>query len=82
MLLMDIRDFLQARQGASLGELCRHFRLPESAMQGMLEQWMRKGRVVRMRAPCASQCGQCVAESEWYRWQRDARPVIPIRLQS
>jgi len=79
---MEIRDFLRARHGASLGELCRHFRVPESAMQGMLEPWMRKGRVVCMRAPCASECGQCQAESEWYRWQRDDRPVIPIRPQN
>jgi putative ferrous iron transport protein C len=78
MLLIEIRDFLQARHGASLGELCRHFRLPESAMQGMLEHWLRKGRVVKLTAPCADHCGQCVGESEWYRWQGRARGMIPI----
>jgi len=80
MLLIEIRDYLRARTGVSLGELCRHFRLPESAMQGMLEQWVRKGRVVKLTASCASHCGQCVGESEWYRWQGNARRTIAITV--
>ena len=81
MQLIALRDYLQTSHGASLAQLCRHFRQPQSAMRGMLEHWIRKGCVVLLEAPCASSCGQCNGETEWYRWQEKRHRIIPLKVQ-
>lgn len=78
-MMNELRVYLQSRSSASLAELSRHFRRPDSVIQGMLSHWLRKGHVVLMRASCADHCGQCAGETEWYRWQKNQRAVILLK---
>lgn len=62
MLLLKVRDHLQLVGSATLTDLARRFDIPESAMQGMMEQWVRKGKavVVNDDINCGSgACGGC-----------------------
>lgn len=78
-MMNELRLYLQARASVSLAELSRQFKQPEAVIQGMLSHWVRKGRVALMRASCADHCGQCVGETEWYRWQENQRAVILLK---
>ena len=74
MILSDIKRYLQARGQASLGDIALHFDANPEAVRGMLEHWIRKGRVERQLAnpACGSACSQCdPADTEIYLW-RDA----------
>ncbi len=71
MILSDIKQYLAQRGNASLSDLCIHFDANPEAMRGMLEQWMRKGRVQRhsASASCGSSCNKCDMDStEIYQW--------------
>ena len=71
MILSQIRDYLQQRGEASLEDIARHFDTPPEAVRGMLETWMKKGRVQRHRAApsCGTSCTQCdPAATEFYQW--------------
>ncbi|MBS1155366.1 MAG: hypothetical protein H6R07_1290 [Proteobacteria bacterium] len=78
-MMNELRLYLQDRPSVSLAELSRQFKQPAAVIQGMLSHWLRKGRVVLMRAPCADHCGQCAGETEWYRWQENQRAVILLK---
>lgn len=74
MILMELRDYLKEKRAASLTDMARHFDIPESAMQSMLEHWVRKGcAVVDAGTPCSGGCGgcrsRCGGESMVYRWR-------------
>ena len=86
MILGRIRDYLRERGQANLLDLALHFDTTPDAMRGMLEPWLRKGRVrrVAMDAACGSGCSQCVPEvTEVYVWAEgvgdDAPAALPIR---
>ena len=71
MILSDIRNYLQQRGQASLSDIAMHFDTPPEAVKGMLEIWIRKGRVRRHLAhpSCGSSCSQCAPTStEIYQW--------------
>jgi len=75
MILSDIRNYLQQRGQASLSDISMHFDTPPEAVKGMLETWIRKGRVQRRLAnpSCGSSCSQCgPATTEIYQWQGSA----------
>ncbi|MCL2298111.1 MAG: FeoC-like transcriptional regulator [Proteobacteria bacterium] len=65
MILMKLRDYLKEKHTASLSDVARHFDIPESAVQNMLEHWVQKGQVtvgyatVDAGASCSSGCGGC-----------------------
>jgi hypothetical protein len=62
MLLLDIRDHVQLVGSITLTDLARRFDRPESAIQGMMEQWVRKGNVsiVNNDVSCSTgSCGGC-----------------------
>ena len=74
MILTDIRRYLEHRGQASLEDIARHLDSDPEAVRGMLEHWMRKGRVRRHRAGAAcGGCSQCEGSAlEVYEWLEDA----------
>lgn len=75
MILSEIKKYLKAHKRASLADLVNHFDAEPEAMQGMLGQFVRKGRVLRLDVPaggCSGGCGNCKCEGssmEIYEWQ-------------
>jgi DNA-binding IclR family transcriptional regulator len=63
MILLKLRDYLKEKHVASLSDVARHFDIPESAVQNMLEHWVQKGQVrvghatADVGASCGSGCG-------------------------
>jgi transposase-like protein len=75
MILQDIKRYLQQRGQATLGDIARHFDSEPSAVQGMLDRWVRKGRVRRRLATssCGSSCSKCDPTNiEIYQWVEDS----------
>jgi len=73
MILSDLRDYLKQQQRVTLHDLMIHFRMDADALRGMLEVWIRKGKV-KKNAPdsavCGSSCCKCdPALTELYEWQ-------------
>lgn len=78
MILSDIRRYLEERGRASLSDIALHLDSDPEAVRGMLDVWMRKGKVRKelMTASCGGSCNKCAsATTEIYAWV-DARPVI------
>lgn len=83
MILSQLRDYLKERGQASLQDLALHFDADSGAVRGMLEHWIRKGKVTRRSAAatCGSSCTQCdPAAVEIYRWNdaKESTPPQPI----
>ena len=79
MILSDIKQYLSQRGNATLVDICIHFDTKPEAMRGMLEQWIRKGKVQKhsMDASCGGSCTKCDPEStEIYRWVDSADPAF------
>jgi hypothetical protein len=77
MILIELRDYLKEKHAATLSDVARHFDIPESATQSMLEHWVRKGcAMVDAGASCRSGCGgckiHCDGASMVYRWLNHA----------
>ena len=71
MILSDIKRYFSDRSAASLSDLSLHFSVEPDAMRGMLEQWIRKGRLRKLPegTSCSSCCDGCNSESlEIYEW--------------
>lgn len=71
MILADIRSYLERRGQASLADLALHFDSDPDALRGMLQVWIRKGRVSKgtATAACGSSCCRCdPAATELYTW--------------
>ena len=70
MILSEIKTYLMQRGQSSLAEIASHFNTDPEAIRGMLEVWLRKGRVSRHQA--SSSCGGCCkcdpAVMELYQW--------------
>jgi hypothetical protein len=89
MILSEIKHYLMQRGQASLTDIALHFDTPPEAVRGMLEQWMRKGKVRRIMATasCGSSCSRCdLATTEIYEWTATEagkrRPVsIPLQCE-
>jgi putative ferrous iron transport protein C len=85
MILSDLRDYLRQRGQASLQDMALHFDADPDALRGMLEQWIRKGKVSRRsaKASCGDSCTQCdPASVEIYVWGTEAsgtETVIPVQ---
>ena len=79
MILSDIKRYLMERRQATLADLALHFDADADAMRGMLQQWVRKGRVTKVMAGggCGSSCSKCdPAAVEIYVWN-DAAGNVP-----
>ncbi len=76
MILSDIRRYLQQRGQSTLADLCSHFDADPDAMRGMLQVWVRKGRVLKqaVNASCGSSCTKCdPSATEIYVWTGPGR---------
>jgi len=75
MILSDIGNYVQEHGQATLGEIAQHFNAQPDAVRGMLETWIRKGKISRQLATtsCGSSCQQCdTASIEIYIWGNTA----------
>jgi len=71
MILSQLRDYLRQHQQATLGDIARHFDSDPLAVRGMLELWVRKGKVQRssLTPACGGGCNRCDPSiTEIYRW--------------
>lgn len=72
MILATLRHYLQERGEASLQEIALYLESDPDAVRGMLELWLRKGRVARRKldGACGGSCCKCPAEvTELYSWK-------------
>ena len=71
MILPEIRRYLSQRGQASLADIALHFDIEPDALRGMLEVWMRKGKIQKQlaTASCGSSCNKCQSDAtEIYAW--------------
>ncbi len=72
MILSHIKPYLMQHRRVTLGDLAYRFDTEPEAMKGMLDQWIRKGRVLKLeqRAVCSKTCGKCGhgVAMEIYQW--------------
>ena len=71
MILADIRRYLEQHRRAALQDIALRFDSDPDAVRGMLEQWIRKGKVrlCRASAACGSSCSKCGPDAvEIYEW--------------
>lgn len=76
MILSEIRDYLQARGRASIGDLATRFDAEPDAVRGMLRTYIRKGRVRQLgwSQNLCSGCTKCEpAQVEVYEWLGSGR---------
>ncbi len=73
MILSEIKKYLMSRRAATLQDISLHLDVAPDAVRGMLEHWMRKGRVVRLLCPgvaCSKACTNCDSTlMEIYQWK-------------
>ncbi|MGD2083429.1 MAG: FeoC-like transcriptional regulator [Chromatiales bacterium] len=84
-MLAELRRLLRSRGAVSLAEAAQHLDASPEAVRGMLEHWIRKGRVRRLtpdRCRCCTACGP--DGPEVYVWVDEAdgageppRPACP-----
>ena len=71
MILSQIAAYIEKRGQASLADIALHFDVDPNAIRGMLEVWVRKGRIVRLgtQTGCGTSCTQCDSnQTEVYAW--------------
>ena len=71
MILAEIKKYLMLCQQATLRDIALHVEADVDAVRGMLEHWMRKGKVRKTMAAavCGSSCCKCdIATTEIYQW--------------
>lgn len=76
MILTDLKAYLSGRGRATLSDMALHFDSDPDALRGMLEQFIRKGRVRRLTlGPACGGCQKCdLAAPEIYEWT-EGRPA-------
>ncbi|HHE37311.1 MAG TPA: sugar metabolism transcriptional regulator [Candidatus Cloacimonetes bacterium] len=75
-MLTKILNLFKERKIINLSDLSIHFKTDRSAMQGMLQQLIRKGYIELLNAECSTcsaNCKSCsfVEEKEYYRLNED-----------
>ena len=71
MILSQIRDYLKQRGQCSLSDIALHFDADVDAVRGMLDVWIRKGKVEKSSATasCGTSCQSCdTSTTEVYSW--------------
>lgn len=71
MILSEIRDYLRSNGQAAVIDMAWHFDVEPDAIRGMLEHWIRKGKVEKLPdgTGCDGGCHMCDPESvEIYQW--------------
>lgn len=60
-MIGDIKKLLEKHQSISLYDLSVRFEMEISAMEKMLEMWVRKGKITKKDYACSSSgCGGCL----------------------
>jgi len=80
MILSDIRNYMQGHGQASLADISLHFDSEPDAVRGMLDIWIKKGKLHRRSATrsCGTSCSQCdTATTEIYVWESN---VLSLEL--
>jgi putative ferrous iron transport protein C len=78
MILSDIRKYIEQRGQVTLADMANHFESDPEALRGMLNVWIRKGKITRhlCTSVCGSSCKGCnSAATEIYTW--DSIPDLP-----
>ena len=67
-MLLQIRDYLMREQVASNQQMAREFHLDLSALQPILDLWLRKGLIVNCqeKPACQSSCFKCKTQPPVY----------------
>jgi len=71
LILSQIKGYLEQRGQASLADIALHFDSKPDAVRGMLEIWIRKGKVRKhqLNSACGSSCCTCDSDTtEIYEW--------------
>ena len=77
MILANIRDYLKQRGQCTLSDIALHFDTDADAVRGMLDVWIRKGKVKKSSATdsCGTSCQSCdPAATEVYSWCENNTP--------
>lgn len=84
MILSEIREYVKQAHQVTLKDMAFHFDISPDAMRGMLDIWIKKGRMHRQHANAA--CGTCkgcdIAAVEVYIWGGEQTPKSCDVLQS
>nr|VFK32980.1 MAG: FeoC like transcriptional regulator [Candidatus Kentron sp. MB]VFK35712.1 MAG: FeoC like transcriptional regulator [Candidatus Kentron sp. MB]VFK77451.1 MAG: FeoC like transcriptional regulator [Candidatus Kentron sp. MB] len=72
-MLSELREYLRSHGQAAIIDMAYHFDREPDAIRGMLEHWIRKGRVRKLPQGTAcnsnSNCHKCMPETvEIYEW--------------
>lgn len=68
-MLLQIYEFISREKRVSTQQLTRAFRLDYSALQPMLEFWVRKGVIQKCHTTkCQSSCFKCPSIPEYYQY--------------
>ena len=82
MILSDLRNYMQDHGQASLADIALHFDSEPDAVRGMLDIWIKKGKIHRRSATssCGTSCSQCdTAATEIYVWESNTLSVeLPL----
>ncbi len=71
MILAEVRDYLKQRGQCTLSDIALHFDTDANAVRGMLDIWIKKGKVEKRSATasCGTSCQSCdPAATEIYSW--------------
>ncbi|MGD9157113.1 MAG: FeoC-like transcriptional regulator [Desulfobacteraceae bacterium] len=71
MILTDIKQYLIDNRSASLADLSVRFHTGTDVMRGMLEHWIRKGKLRKLDNcfSCSGCCSFCKSDhTELYEW--------------
>jgi alpha-tubulin suppressor-like RCC1 family protein len=71
MILSQVRDYLKQRGQCTLSDIALHFDSDADAVRGMLDVWIKKGKVEKRSATgsCGTSCQSCdPASTEVYIW--------------
>jgi len=74
MILSQVRDYLKQRGQCTLSDIALHFDTDADAVRGMLDVWIRKGKVEKQSATgsCGTSCNSCdPSATEVYVWHEN-----------
>lgn len=72
MILSDIRKYIEQQRQVTLADMANHFESAPEALRGMLNVWIRKGKITRhlCTSACGGSCKGCdSAATEIYAWE-------------
>lgn len=71
MILKELKEYVQSRQQVSLTEIVVHFDVDPEAVKGMLDFWIRKGKITHHSSDlvCGGSCScSQKSDNDVYEW--------------